>query len=182
MNTSTAPARRARIGAALLFTALAFGLTPPAQAQWKWQDPSGKIQYSDRPPPVGTPDKDILQRPPGQELRVVQWQNGRVVDQAASAPAAPASAASKPGKAEVDAEAKRKAQEKEKLAQQKADEQRIAEQRRSNCASARDNERVLTSGQRVTRLNDQGENVYLDDQQRAAELERARTVIASECR
>ena len=35
----------------------------PAEAQWKWNDKGGHIQYSDLPPPAGTPDQDILSRP-----------------------------------------------------------------------------------------------------------------------
>src|ERR1017187_325860 len=38
-------------------------LALPAQAQWKWRDAAGHVQYSDLPPPSGTPDKDILSRP-----------------------------------------------------------------------------------------------------------------------
>ena len=32
----------------------------PAEAQWKWRDKGGHVQYSDLPPPAGTPDQDIL--------------------------------------------------------------------------------------------------------------------------
>ena len=35
----------------------------PAEAQWKWRDKGGHVQYSDLPPPAGTPDQDILARP-----------------------------------------------------------------------------------------------------------------------
>jgi len=180
MNMPIASARRPRLGAALLFTALACTLALPAQAQWKWKDANGKVQYSDRPPPQGTPDKDILLRPPGQELRVVQWQNGKVTDAPVAASAAPG--ASAPTRAEREAEAKRKADEQQLAVQRKAEEQRVAEQRRGNCANARNNEQLLRSGQRVVQANAQGENVVMDDQRRAAELQRVRSVIASECK
>ena len=56
-----------------------------AQTQWKWRDAQGRVQYSDRPPPAGTADKDILARPPGaQQSRVIQV---LPVGQAPSAPA-----------------------------------------------------------------------------------------------
>ena len=52
----------------LLALAAAFlvaGLTAPACAQsgvqWKWRDARGQVQYSDLPPPKGTPD-DIIQK------------------------------------------------------------------------------------------------------------------------
>ena len=38
-------------------------LALPAEAQWKWKDKNGHIQYSDLPPPTGTPEKDILMQP-----------------------------------------------------------------------------------------------------------------------
>jgi len=41
----------------------------PAQAQWKWRDAAGHVQYSDLPPPSGTPEKDILGRPAAQQRR-----------------------------------------------------------------------------------------------------------------
>ena len=46
-----------------LLAALLLCVALPAQAQWKWKDANGKVQYSDLPPPAGTPEKDILQRP-----------------------------------------------------------------------------------------------------------------------
>ena len=184
MNTMpTALIRRPRLGAALLLTALACTLAMPAHAQWKWKDATGKVQYSDRPPPQGTPEKDILQRPPGQQMQIVQWQNGKVVNtsEAASAAAA-ASSASAPGKTERDAAAKQKADEQEQAAKRKADEQRVAEQKRVSCAGARNNEQVLLTGTRMVQSNGQGENVVMDDQRRAAELQRVRAVIASDCK
>jgi len=177
----TALIRRPRFGAALLLTALACTLALPAHAQWKWKDATGKVQYSDRPPPQGTPEKDILQRPPGQQMQIVQWQNGKVVNTTdAAAPAA--SAASAPSKAERDAAAKQKADEQEQAAKRKADEQRVAEQKRVNCSAARNNEQVLLSGTRMVQSNGQGENVVMDDARRAAELQRVRAVIASDCK
>ncbi len=185
MNMPTALIRRPRLGPVLLLTALACTLATPAYAQWKWKDASGKVQYSDRPPPQGTPEKDILQRPPGQQMQIVQWQNGKVVntsEAASAAAAAAASAASAPGKAERDAAAKQKAQEQDQAAKRKADEQRVAEQMRSNCSAARSNEQVLLSGTRMVQSNGQGENVVMDDARRAAELQRVRAVIASDCK
>ncbi|MGZ5241119.1 MAG: DUF4124 domain-containing protein, partial [Caldimonas sp.] len=69
----------AGVAAVLLLAAL------PAEAQWKWRDKGGRVQYSDLPPPVGTPDQDILARPTVQQRRAAA---------AASAPASAASASS----------------------------------------------------------------------------------------
>ncbi|MFX8195565.1 DUF4124 domain-containing protein, partial [Acinetobacter baumannii] len=48
----------------LLIVIVGLLLAASAQAQWKWRDAKGNVQYSDMPPPPGTPEKDILLRPP----------------------------------------------------------------------------------------------------------------------
>lgn len=153
-------------------------LAASAQAQWKWRDAKGNVQYSDLPPPPGTADKDILQRPPAPaRAAIIVAPPG----QAASAPA-PKPAASAPPKAELEAAARQKQDQDAQAAKQKEDERRAAEQRRENCARAQGNLRDLQSGTRITRTNEQGERVYMDDTQRQAEVERARQLITSECR
>lgn len=162
--------------------ALALSLATPAAAQWKWRDPAGKMQFSDRPPPNGTPEADILQRPASSKRSVVTVVPYGQAGQAASAALPPAKAASGPSKEELAQQAKNKQQEKEALAKQKDEERRQAEQRRANCKSAQDNLSLLQSGIRVTRSNERGEPVVLDDQQRELEMQRARTAANSECR
>ena len=153
-------------------------LAASAQAQWKWKDAKGNVQYSDRPPPSGTPDKDILQRPASASRSIVVVP----ADQPASAASAPApkAAASAPTKAEQDA--RQKQEQSREAAKQKEEERRAAEQRRENCARAQASLRDLQSGIRITRTNEQGERVFMDDAQRQAEVERARRLITSECR
>lgn len=161
------------IGLATLCIAL------PAQAQWKWKDAAGKIQYSDLPPPNGTPDKDILQKPPGQKMpAVIVLPYGTV----ASAPTPAPAAASGPSKADLEQQAKQKLQEQEQAAKQKEDERRLAQQRRENCTRAQENLKMLQDGTRLTRPNERGENVVLDERQRAEEMQRTRNVVGSECR
>ncbi|MET0517735.1 MAG: DUF4124 domain-containing protein [Burkholderiaceae bacterium] len=165
----------ARIG---LLAALLLCIALPAQAQWKWRDAAGKVQYSDLPPPNGTPEKDILQKPPGQRVQVVTLPApGASVPAPASAPRA----ASAPGKSDAE-QAKLKQQEQEQRARQKEEEKRVADQKRENCSRAQDNMKLLQDGVRVTRRNDKGENIYLDDAMRAEEIRRTRAVVDSECR
>lgn len=161
-----------------LLAILLLGAAGSALAQWKWRDGSGKIQYSDIPPPAGVPEKDILQRPPGTRAPIVV----RSLD-AASAPAAPASAAAAgPSKAELEQQAKQK-QEQEQLAKKQKDEdKRLAEQRADNCKRATSSLRALEDGVRITRRNEAGETVFLDEKQRAEEMQRTRTIMASECK
>lgn len=159
--------------AAVVLAALV-ALPTGANAQWKWRDANGRLQVSDRPPPAEVADKDILQRPTAPRPAPVP------------SPAVPATAplqpAAKPAAVPTELDKKRLAAEKEQAAQKKADEERQAAQRRDNCQRAQSVAATLGSGQRVTRMNAQGEREFLDDRARADELRRAQAVIASDCR
>jgi len=158
------------IATTLLITAL------PAHAQWKWKDANGKIQYSDMPPPAGTPDGNILQRPAGAPpIQIVTLQDGKPVNVAA-APASAASAA--PTKAELDAQAKKRQDQADQLAKQKADEAKLAAQKRESCARARDNLAILESGQRL-RTGQNGD--FMTDEQRVSEMQRTRSIVSADC-
>jgi len=159
----------------LLAALLGASLALPAAAQWKWRDRSGQTQYSDLPPPQGTAEKDILQRP-----------NSGAMRNAPVAAAAAASAASAPlltaKGVEPELEAKRKKLEQDEADKKKAEEQRIAAIRADNCVRARSQTRTLESGVRIARTNDKGEREILDDKQLAAEIKRSRDVMASDCK
>ncbi|MCE4553525.1 DUF4124 domain-containing protein [Pelomonas cellulosilytica] len=162
----------------LLLAVVALTLAATAHAQWKWKDAKGNVQYSDRPPPAGTPDKDILQRPAAASRSVTVVP----ADQPASAASAPKPAASAPGKAEQEAAARQKQEQDRENAKQKEEERKLAEQRRENCLRAQANLRELQSGVRITRTNEKGERVFMDDAQRQAEADRIRTIMTSDCR
>lgn len=146
-------------------------LALPAAAQWKWRGANGQIQYSDLPPPPGTSEKDILQRPSAASLR------------AAAPVAAPAASVPPlaPKGADPELEAKRKKAEQEDAAKAKAEEQRVAAAKAENCKRARDQLRTLESGMRMARVNEKGEREVLDDRMRAEELKRARDVASADC-
>ena len=163
----------------LLFVMIGLVLAVSAQAQWKWRDAKGNVQYSDMPPPQGTPDKDVLQRPPAAARPTILVAPAGAQASAASAPAAKASA---PSKAETEAAARQKREQDGELAKQKEEARKIAEQRRDNCLRAQGNLRDLQSGQRLTRTNEKGERIFMEEGQIAAEVNRARDIITSECR
>jgi hypothetical protein len=175
----TAPALADAIKRLGLLALLLLSIATPAQAQWKWRDAVGKLQFSDLPPPQGTPEKDILQRPKNQQpQRIVVVPYGA---SAASAPAAPV-VASGPSKAELERQAREKQQEKDVQARQKDADAKLAEQRRDNCVRAKENMKLLQDGARLTRNNEKGEPVFIDERQRAEEIQRTRGLIDSECR
>lgn len=151
-------------------------LALPAQAQWKWRDGSGHVQYSDLPPPLGTPDKDILTRPASQK----RVSSGPLPVTAAASAAASDVLSAKTSDPEL--EARRKKAEADQAAKAKADEARNAAIRADNCSRAQQQLKTFDSGIRVARLNAKGEREYLDDSQRANETKQARDAISSNCK
>jgi hypothetical protein len=161
-------------GAALAALVL---LALPAQAQWKWRDAAGHVQYSDLPPPSGTPDKDILNRP-----AVQQRAAAAAPASAASVALAAASSPLAPRMEDPALEAARKKAEADQAAKAKADADKNAAIKAGNCARARGEAATLESGIRLARTNDKGEREILDDAQRAAETKRLQGIMASDCK
>jgi hypothetical protein len=146
----------------LLLIGLAAATTAVAQ-QFKWVDKDGRLQYGDVPPP-GVKAQRLRPPPPG------------------SAPA-PSSAAKKDGEKALSPEAafRKRQQEREAEDKKSAQASADAELKRQNCEAAQGALRTITSGQRMSTTNAQGERVFLDDAQIAAERVRAEQAVASNC-
>ncbi len=160
----------------LLLALICLAAAGTAQAQWKWRDAQGRTQYSDMPPPPGVADKDILQRPASARAHIV------IAPVGATPASAPPPAASAPNKAELEQKQKAKAEQEQQAAKQKEAERRAEEQRRENCRNAQGNLRGLQNGGRLTRTNEKGEMVFMDDAQRQAEIDRMQQAVTSNCR
>lgn len=164
---------------AVLLSAGAVVCTPAlASGQWKWRDASGSIQYSDRPPPQGTPESAILAKPRASTARIVV----KPVE-AASAPVAGNRAAAPAAKAsESELDAKRRKNEEEEKAKLQAEEAQLAKQRAENCQRAKTYERTLNEGIRISRTNAKGEREILDDKGRAEEMQHVQDAIRANCK
>lgn len=149
--------------------------TASAQSIWKWRDRDGRIQVSDRPPPVDVPDSAILQRPGGVKPTVVELDKPAPADVMSSAPL----------RVEGELDARKRKLQAEQAAQQQAKQQADKEQQAAkkadNCTRARNQLAALESGQRIARPNEKGERELLDDRGRADEIKRTRDVVASSC-
>jgi hypothetical protein len=121
-------------------------------------------------------DKDIVERPSAPVRRASPPAPAPV---AASAPVAPPALAQR---TDPELEARRKKAADEQAAQQKAQQEKEAAQRAENCARAKNHLAALNEGFRITRTNEKGEREILDDKGRAEEMQRARQVIASDCK
>lgn len=151
----------------LLMLLAALAVAAPASAQYSWIDDHGTRVFSDRPPPPGTPKSRILQAPRG------------------AAPAA--AAAAEPVKPQGPTLADRDADFRKRAAERDADERKAAEeaQRKAGnaeqCAAARRSEAALTSGVRMTDMDDKGERYVVTDDDKARRLAQVRRVLAG-CR
>ncbi len=159
-----------------------------ALAQWQWLDKDGRKVYSDRPPPLDTPEKNILKQPgvrPGAAPVAAPPPAAPPPASTASAPAnaAAAAAAPAPRPAGKDAalEEKKKQAEQAEAARQQAEQEKFQKTRADNCARARQAKAGFDSGARIATTNKAGERIILDDDARAAETKRLQNVIQSEC-
>lgn len=129
---------------------------------YQWKDKSGQIVYSDNPPPGNIPSRRLRRDAVGEVTIQESAPAKSVADQDLEVKKRQQDQAEKQAKADKDgADAKAKAQ---------------------NCEVARNQLNALESGQRIARFNAQGEREFLDDAQRAAEVERTKKVIADSCK
>lgn len=164
-----------------VLVACAFVMPVAASAQWQWVDAQGKKVFSDQPPPLDVPEKNILRRPHGSRTAAAA-----PAAPAEAAPSAPSSAqgapAGKPTGVDKELEEKtRKAEEAEK-AKRAAEEKKVAQAKADNCSRARQGKATMDSGMRVARVNDKGEREVMDDEARAAEQRRLQSIIDSDCK
>jgi hypothetical protein len=133
-----------------------------AHAQYSWLDDKGMRVFSDRPPPAGTPSERILKTPHGLEPRAPQPE---------SAPATTL--------ADKELEFLKRTQQREAEEKKAAQDASSTAAKLENCGIARDSERAVNSGMRMSRMNEKGEKVFLTDEERAQRLERARKILKS---
>ena len=122
--------------------------------QYKWVDKNGRVQYGDTPPP-------------GVKATAMRAPAGP-----SAPPAAPAASARKGPAAVAD-------QEKQRQAQSQSPEDEAM--KKQNCANARDQLRMLESGQRIMRLDAKGERYFLEEAQVQQEATQARQAIQQWC-
>jgi hypothetical protein len=166
----TRPWRRALLtGALMLLAQLAPQL---AHAQYAWIDAKGTRVFSDRPPPPGTPAARILKGPRVlAPAPAVADAGSAKPDAAAARPKAP------PSLAEQDAafrQRQAKRVEDAHKAQETAEQKAALEER---CASARHEERLVTSGARVSGVDARGERYFLTDEDKARRAAVARRAL-----
>lgn len=156
------------LGATLLFLAAQL-----AHAQYAWIDANGTRQYSDRPPPPGTPPHKILKAP------------GRLAPaptpEAGMDAAKPAVPKGPPSLAEREQAFRERAKERAEQERKEAMEAQRRRELAERCEAARDAQAQLASGIRIARFDQNGERSYMSDEERAAKAAQANRVL-NDCR
>ena len=148
----------------MLLIAAGLVLAMPVQAQlYKWVDEQGHVHYGDCPPPECEPiEIPPPPAPAAEEVERAQERLKRMLEEQRER-----------------AEIRRQAEEAERLKREA--EERIAAYRRSRCQLAQQNLHTLRLGRPVYRIDEKGERVFLDDAERAAEIERMKEDIREYC-
>ncbi len=155
----------------VLLVGLALGAV--AQAQIKcWTTADGKRACGDAPPP-------------GAKVRTVQ--GAPAAQEPAPAPASKDAKDAKDAKkgpmtsAEKEQDFRKRQQEAQKSSAKAEQEQQAKSAKNENCDRAKEYLRTLESGQRVARSNPSGERYYLDENQTAQEIAKARESVQQSC-
>ena len=146
-----------------LLALLILGASLPVLAQsiFSWKDANGVTHYSDTPPADST---------------------SRRLKQAPLAPPPTAQDGATQSFADKDLAFRKRRAEAAEADDKARKEKSRDEDRQRECASAKAQLAGLESGQRIARFNAAGEKEILDDDQRAAEIERTRRVVENNCK
>lgn len=150
----------------LCFSSLLLAFSVQAQV-YEYKDASGRTVYSDQPPTGAAARSHTVIKEATKE---------------AEAPAAVKAGAPQTSIADRELEF-RKRQKELQEATAKADKERLDKAaRKDDCERAKKSLQLLESGERVAVRDDKGERAFMDDNQRAAEADRARKAVADLCR
>lgn len=169
-------------GKTILALLLAAAGTGAAWAQYVWLDEKGVKQYSDRPPPASVPAGRILKPAAAAATPAVpapgSGTQAKAAEGPSSSPAAPATAMKgAPSIAERNAEFNKRRAEQADKDRKSAEQERLAAEKTRNCERAASYKRSLEAGARIARVNANGEQAFLSDDQRAQEIREANKLL-----
>lgn len=163
-----------RLFAAAVLAAFANG----AAAQYIWINEKGLKEVSDRPPPISTPQKNILKQPGGTRAATPSPE-APPGEAAEAAPAAPAKTG--PTLAEREADFRKRKEEQAAREKKEQEEARVAADKRRACDNARAAQSQLKSSPLIVRKGADGQPAYMNDAQRAQESAKAQSALEN-CR
>ena len=158
----------------LALAAALLAISTQALAQYLWIDEKGIKQLSDRPPPPNIPEKNIL-KAPGKPL----FNPNAPAPDEQPADAAETKAKAQPTLGERNADFNKRKTEAAQAAQKSAEEGRRKAAEQAYCESARNNQRALDDGVRMTTYDKDGQRVVMGDAERAALATKTRQALAN---
>jgi len=159
-----------------LLAGLLLAASTQAMAQYIWIDAKGVKQLSDRPPPPGTPPSRIL-KAPGKPM----FNPNAPAESDAEADAPEPKVKAPPTLAERNADYNKRQKQATEAAQKAADDNARKTADAANCENARNNQRALDQGLRMTTYDQSGQQTIMDDAQRA-EATRKNQQVLSGCK
>ncbi len=131
-----------------------------ADAQiYQWKDSNGKTIISDKPPA-------------GQVNQQRRIETGQP----------PAASATQKSLAERELELRKRRQESQEVAEKSQEDQAAATVKNDRCERAKRNLSALESGERIALRNEKGERYFMEDAQRAREIENAQKIVQENCK
>lgn len=132
----------------------------------RWVDAEGKVHYSDQPPPSTAKSQKTLDLKNTPALPV----------------AAPDGKGGEKNLAEKDLESRKRRVQAEETAAKQAKDKEEAKSRKANCEQARHQVQALQEGQRISKFNEKGERVFLEDNDRALAIQEAKKSADAWCK
>ncbi len=151
----------------LIIAALSFAL-PLAAQPYRWVDAEGRVQYSDRPPAGNTKAAPVK--------NTVGSVAGTGTAPGANAPAAPKSVA------EQEQAFRKRLNDREEASKKQAELDAERRRKADVCDQAKRNLVGLEQSGRQVRFEPNGERTYLSEAQVEAELVKARSAVATNCK
>lgn len=159
---------------------------PVAQAQWAWQwrDDKGHMVYSDAAPPPSVPASRIIRNPNSRMATAYETipapASGvkAATPPAAAKPSQPASAVAAPN---PDEELRKRLADRAKKEQDEAKQAEQAQRKQAECARLRNETAYMQEGRRVGTAQPDGSIAYMDDNQRAAAVQRNQATLSANC-
>jgi hypothetical protein len=154
------PAFASRFAALAAVLSIAVAAGASAGEIYKWTDASGNVHYGDKPAPDGSSERLDIDSQATDRQRVASLVSARQEDRAAA----------------------REEQAAQANAEPTPEEQRQAEaERQKQCATYRERLQTFVQSRRLYREDDNGERVYLDEEETLAARNRVQQKVQEYC-
>lgn len=148
-----------------LLGTLWFGMVGSAWAQYVWLNEKGIKQFSDQPPPLNVPKDRILKTPAARTPSPAKAADEGTVPPAIDTE--PVSNSGQPTLAERNADFNKRKKDQADKEKKDAEESGRQSIRQKNCIAAKENQRALESGVRISQVGQNGEREFMTDEQRS---------------